>query len=111
MEGDLLKKIMSSVLISVVLVVALYFYFNSKLVHHDQLHHVKVSNKHLVEERGQSHYKITAGDKELIVEHKSTYDLIQVGQKYNIEYEYAKSIPPTILSIVDESQELKGAGH
>ncbi|MFC0524444.1 hypothetical protein ACFFGV_12790 [Pontibacillus salicampi] len=106
-----MKKIILYTVIGVLLTAGVIYYFSTKLVHTDELHHVKVEEKHHTTDKGKEHYTIHADGMTLIVKHKSTWDLIQEGEAYNISYEYADSIEPTILSIVDESEELEGSGH
>ncbi|KGX85557.1 hypothetical protein [Pontibacillus litoralis] len=106
-----MKKIVRNSFIGVLIVVGLIFYFDGKHVHTKQLQGVEIQEKHENQHNGKVQYTIVAGNEELIVDHQATWDLIEEGEVYNIEYEYAKSIDPTVLSIVDESQSLKGSGH
>ncbi|GGD21561.1 MULTISPECIES: hypothetical protein [Pontibacillus] len=105
------KKLITTIIVSIIVITGLSFYLNTKIAHHETLHDVKVIEKHDKEMEKSHKYiiKVEGMEKELKFKDKMTWNLVEVGETYDIEYEYSKAHPPTVKAIGD--LEGHGGGH
>lgn len=104
-----MKKVLWAIL-SVVIIVVISFYLSTKIVHHEKIKDGEITEKYKKEVNHETNYYIQTDGRSLKIKDHNTWNLIHVGDEYDIEYEYSKSQPPVVKFIGDFDKK-GGGGH
>lgn len=104
-----MKKVLWT-LLAVVVITWIGFYLQTKIAHHDKIKDGEITEKYQREVNHETNYYIQADGRCLKIEDHNTWNLLHVGDHYDIEYEYSKAHPP-LVTFIGNFEEQEGGGH
>lgn len=107
-----MRKKVTITLLCIVAFIGLFFYLNSKIVHHDHVEQGEIIEKYEKEEQNKTKYliKVKGVEPKLIVKDKNAWNLIKVGEKYYIDYKWSKA-HPHVVAYIGEHKPKGKSGH
>ncbi|KGX86294.1 hypothetical protein [Pontibacillus marinus] len=104
-----MKKALWTIL-SIVIIVVVSFYLQTKIAHHEKIKDGEVTEKYKKEVNHKTNYYIFADGRALKIKDHNTWNLIHEGEHYDIEYEYSDAHPP-VVKFIGSFDEKGGSGH